>query len=216
MSDFNDVMGSFPVKDAALTTAQIADPRNVIDQFKNMDEDIIIGEQMKRRIPLVSIALNLTKDFNKATVLRTHSGVAGQHFYFLNRDNPMTPDNPEGAKKYIRTGTVGTHHYNTISHYAMSRWTELFDDLRAQGYLIVAVEHVAGYEPEIVYDVELPKKTAFIIGEEAVGIPVEVLDTADKMVFLPMLGVSPRSYNASVAHGGVVFEYMRQHRDLIV
>lgn len=198
-----------------MTINEIIDNRNVIDEFKGMDEDIIRGEQIKRRIPLVSIAINMTKDFNKATVMRTHSGVAGSHFYFLNRPNETRIGNPEGSKSYHRRGTVGTHNYNTVSHYDINRYEELFSELRNDGYTIVAVDNVPGYDAKIVYDVELPEKTAFIMGEEQTGIPKEIIDAADLMVFLPMLGVAPRSYNVSVAHGGVVFEYMRQNSHLI-
>jgi tRNA(Leu) C34 or U34 (ribose-2'-O)-methylase TrmL len=200
---------------APLTIAETLDPRNVTDQFKGMTDDFIRGEQEKRRIPLVTIALNMTHDFNKATVLRTHSGVAGQAFYFLNKPNDQKPGHPEGTKKFDKRGTVGTHNYNTVNHYSIERYMELFAELRADGYTIVAVDNVDGYDAKMVYDVELPEKVCFIMGEEKTGIPSEVIDAADMMVFLPMMGVSPRSYNVSVAHAGVVFEYVRQNRHLV-
>lgn len=198
-----------------LTIEQAIDPRNVIDQFKGMTDDVIAGEQIKRRIPLITVALNMSHDFNKSTVLRTHSGVAGSHFYFLNKPNDQMPGHPEGTKKWDKRGAVGTHNYNTVSHYDVNRYQELFDELRADGYTIVAVDYIPGYNAELVFDAELPERTCFVMGEEKLGIPKEIIDACDKMVFLPMLGVSPRSYNVSVAHGGVVFEYMRQNRHLI-
>lgn len=201
---------------AGFTIEQALDPRNVTDQFKGMSDDFIRGEQEKRRIPLTTIALNISKDFNKATILRTHSGVAGKNFYFLNKPNNQIIGSPEGTKHWNKTGAVGTQNYNTVTHYDINRYQELFDELRADGYTIVAVDNIEGYNAKLVYDVELPERTVFIMGEEKLGIPTEIIEAADMMVFLPMMGVSPRSYNVSVAHAGVVFEYCRQNRQVMV
>lgn len=193
----------------------LEDNRNVTDQFKGMDEDVIIGEQNSRRIPLITVLTNLTTDFNKATILRTHSGVAGKGIFFLNKPNNQQIGNPEGTKHYNRTGTVGTHRYNTVTHYDINRYRELFTQFRQDGYTIVAVDNVEGYDAKIVYDVDLPEKTVFILGEEKYGIPTEIIEEADVMVYLPMNGVSPRSYNVGVSHGMVVNEYLRQNRQLV-
>lgn len=193
-------------------TALTADNRNVTDQFKGMSDDIIRGEQEKRRIPLITIAINMTHDFNKSTVLRTHSAVAGNRFIFLNRFNDQHPDSIEGTKRWDKRGAVGTHNYNTIEHRVVHDYEALFAELRADGYTIMAVDNIPGYDAKLVYDVELPEKTVFIMGEEKTGIPQEIIEASDGMVFLPMIGVSPRSYNVSVAHGMVTSEYMRQHR----
>lgn len=193
----------------------LMDNRNITDQFKGMTDDVIRGEQEKRRIPLKTIAINMTHDFNKGTVLRTHSAVAGNHFYFLNKPNNMIADAPEGTKRWDKRGAVGTQNYNTVSHYDIKRYKELFDELRAEGYTIIAVDNVPGYYAQLVYDVELPEKACFIMGEEQTGIPQEIIAASDMMLFLPMIGVSPRSYNVSVAHGMMVGEYMRQHPHLM-
>lgn len=192
----------------------LVDNRNITDQFKGMTDDVIRGEQEKRRIPLKTIAINMTHDFNKGTVLRTHSAIAGSHFYFLNKPNNMIVDHPEGTKRWDKRGAVGTQNYNTVSHYDITRYQELFDELRAEGYTIIAVDNIPGYDAKLIYDVELPEKACFIMGEEQTGIPIEIIQAADMMVFLSMIGVSPRSYNVSVAHGMAVGEYMRQHREL--
>lgn len=193
------------------TIAEAIDPRNVTDQFKGMNDDIIRGEQEKRRSGVITIALNLTNDFNKATALRNHSGFAGQSFYLLNLPNNMVIGHPEGRKHFNRRGTVGTHKYNDVHHYDVNRWTELFAELREQGYTIVAVDNIEEFNPVAHYNYEFPEKTAIIMGEEGTGIPREIIEGADAMVYIPMFGVSPRSFNVGVAHGIVMSEYMRQN-----
>lgn len=198
----------------ALTIEQALDKRNVIDQFKGMTDDIIRAEQEKRRIPLITIALNLSHDFNKSSVARTASAMAMSKFYFLNKPNDQLEGHPEGTKKWDKRGAVGVQNYNTYEHYDINRYKELFAKLRADGYTIYAVDNIPGYDAKIVYDVELPEKTVFVMGEEGLGIPEEIILETSGMVFLGQIGVSPRSYNVSVAHGMVCGEYMRQHRHL--
>lgn len=198
-----------------LTIAEALDTRNITDDFKGMSDDIIRGEQEKRRIPLITIALNLTHDFNKSSVARTASAVCMGKFYFLNKPNNQIPGHPEGTRKWDKRGAVGVQNYNTYEHYDIYRYQELFDELRADGYTIYAVDNIPGYNAELVYDVELPERTVLVMGEEGPGIPEQIIQSTDGMIFLPMIGVSPRSFNVAVAHGMMVGEYMRQHRHLI-
>lgn len=201
-------------RETAYTIEQALDPRNVHDQFKGMNDDIIRGEQETRRIPLITIALNLSHDFNKSTVARTASAMATRKFYFLNKPNNQKIGHPEGTKHWDKRGAVGVQNYNSYIHYDINRYQELFDELHADGYTIYAVDNIPGYDAKIVYDVELPERTVFVMGEEGLGIPEEIVRATDGMIFLGMHGVSPRSYNVSVAHGMVCGEYMRQHRHL--
>lgn len=202
-------------RETAYDIEQALDPRNVHDQFKGLSDESLLGEFEKARTPLITVALNLSHDFNKATILRTFVGAGGGRFYFLNKPNNQIADHPEGTKHWDKRGTVGMHNYASIEHYDINRYKELFDELRAEGYTIIAVDNTPGYDPQLVYDVELPEKSVFIMGEEKLGIPTEIIDEADMMVFLPMLAPGPRSYNVSVAAAGVTFEYLRQNRHLM-
>lgn len=187
------------------------DTRNVIDSFKGMEEDIIRGEQEKRRTPMISIALNMTHDFNKGSVLRNHSAFVGGRFIFLNKPNDQIIGSPEGTKRWDKRGAVGVQNYNTIEHRSIEHWRELFDELREQGYRIYAVDNTSGYDPRPIYAVEMPEKSVFVYGEEGPGIPDEILKSCDEMIYIPQQGVTPRSVNVAVAAGIVMYEYMRQH-----
>lgn len=189
------------------------DTRNVIDQFKGMSEDIIRGEQEKRRTKMVSIALNMTHDFNKGSVLRNHAAFAGGNFIFLNKPNNQNVGSPEGTKSWDKRGAVGVQNYvgDTIKHRSFHLWEELFAELRADGYKIYAVDNTAGYNPQPIYSTVMPEKSVFVYGEEGPGIPDEILDACDEMIYIPQQGVTPRSVNVAVAAGIVMYEYMRQH-----
>lgn len=200
----------------AYTIAEALDPRNVHDQFKGLSEDSLLAEFTKARTPLINMVTNISKDFNKATILRTFVGAGGNRFYFLNKPNNQMIGHPEGTKHFDKRGTTGMHNYAEIIHADINRYKEIFDELREDGYTIIAVDNTPGYNPQLVYDVELPEKSVFLYGEEKLGLPIELIEEADLMVFLPMLAPGPRSYNVSVAAGGITFEYLRQNRHLMV
>ena len=61
---------------------------------------------------------------------------------------------------------------------------------------------------ESLYDIKFKKK-AIVIGNEANGVEQKVLEQADKLIKIPMLGKT-ESLNASVATGIILYEYVRQ------
>ena len=61
------------------------------------------------------------------------------------------------------------------------------------------------------YDIEFPKKTAVVVGNEAHGVSKEVADMAQIRTLIPMCGNS-ESLNASVAGSIVMYEILRQKR----
>lgn len=195
------------------TIQEIIDNRNVVDQFKGLSDDIIRGEQESRRCELITVAINLTHDFNKSSALRTHSSYAGKRFILLNRPNDQLIGNPEGSKQWDKRGAVGTQNYNTVEHYDINRHAELFDELRAEGYTIYAVDNQPEFNPESIHETVFPEKTVLIMGEEQFGIPEEIIRASDRMVYIPQAGVSPRSLNVAVAHGIIAYTWMGQHRN---
>lgn len=201
-------------RETAYNIEQALDPRNVHDQFKGLSDESLLGEFEKARIPLRIAFTNLTHDFNKASCLRLFVGIGAEQFYFLNKPNNQIANHPEGTKHFDKRGAVGMHNYAQISHYDINRYNELFAEMRADGYTIIAVDNTPGYDPQLVYDVKLPEKSFLIFGEEKLGIPTELIDEADMMVFLPMLAPGPRSFNVSSAAAGLGFEYIRQNRHL--
>jgi tRNA G18 (ribose-2'-O)-methylase SpoU len=186
------------------------DTRNILDEFKGQPHDDIVQAHKERQTDGVAIAINMTHDFNKGTVLRTFAGFAGKAFYFLNKPNNMS-DSPEGTKKWDKRGAVGVQNYVEVENYDIRRYLELFDKLRADGYTIYAVDNIESFNPEPYYNVEFPKKACFVVGEEGPGIPAEVIEACDAMVYIPMQGVTPRSFNVATAFAIVYGDYMRQN-----
>lgn len=63
-----------------------------------------------------------------------------------------------------------------------------------------------------IYDINYNKKV-IVIGNEANGVELEIQELADEKIKIPMLGKT-ESLNASVATGIILYEYVRQKREL--
>lgn len=191
-------------------TGQI-DPRNILDEFKGKPHDEVVQAHRERQTEMVAIAINMTHDFNKGTVLRASAFFNVKSFYFLNKPNNMIPNHPEGTKRWDKRGAVGVQNYVDIKHMAITRYKELMDELRADGYTIYAVENLEEYNPKSYYNVAFPKKSAFIVGEEQTGVPKEILEYCDDYVYIGGLGSTPRSLNVATAYSIIAGDYMRQN-----
>ncbi|GAK31495.1 RNA methyltransferase [Weissella oryzae SG25] len=187
------------------------DYRNVTDEFKSFENDEIRAALDGRRGKLVTILQNLSHDFNKGTAIRNTNAFSGRKVIFLNSENRTVVDSKEGVKKYDTRGAVGAHHYEHIEHHVITDFQTVFDELHGEGYTIFAVDNIPEYNPENVFDVEFPEKSAFVFGEEQLGLADDIIKAADRMIYLPQSG-SVRSLNVSVAHGIIMAFYTKQHR----
>jgi TrmH family RNA methyltransferase len=89
-----------------------------------------------------------------------------------------------------------------------SEVTEVMAELRSSGRVVVATVVDGGALPETV---DLSGSVALLIGSEAHGLPVEVVDQCSVSVTIPMKS-AVESINAAVAGAVVLFECARQRR----
>lgn len=170
---------------------------NVADMYKSWTVNEIRADLDKRRTPMVSIFMNLTHDFNKASGIRANNAYLGEHVYLV------------GRRHYNRKGTVGTHRYEHAS--SAENLAEVVDMLHEQGYTVFAVDNLPEYDPENVWDVDFPEKSAFVYGEEQRGLQPEEIALCDRMIYCQMYG-SVRSLNVAQCSAVIMNEYSRQHR----
>lgn len=170
---------------------------NVTDLYKDWVMEEIRADLDTRRTKIVSVCMNLTKDFNKGSVIRANNAFSGGHVYLV------------GNRRYNRVGAVGTHNYEHVSH--ADTLEELVTMLKAAGYTVYAVDNLPDHSPRSVWDVEFPEKSAFIYGEEQRGLQPEEIALCDEMIYIQQTG-SVRSLNIAQAAACVMSEYTRQHR----
>ncbi|UEG67501.1 TrmH family RNA methyltransferase [Weissella hellenica] len=188
-----------------------ADYRNVTDFYTGKTDDEIRTALDMQRGEMVSIMQNLSHDFNKASAVRNSNAFGMRKLIFLNPENPAIPDAKEGIKKWDRRGSLGTQNYEHIEHHRIIDYPAIFKQLHQEGYTIYAIDNTPGYNPQSLYDVKFPAKSAFLFGEEKLGLADDLIAAADAMVYIPQYG-SVRSINVGVAHGVIAAFYASQHQ----
>lgn len=165
--------------------------RNIIDHYAYWKDDAIRADLYNKRFNYSVVCCNIGNDFNIATVIRNANAFLAKEVVIY------------GNKKYDRRGTVGTHHYTDF------RYVKSVDDLH--GYFcslsvlhecnkvkIIGIDNIDSaesindflFEPSVYY--------VFIFGQEQIGIPKEVLDVCDNVLYIPQYG-SVRSINVGSA-----------------
>lgn len=169
--------------------------RNVIDIYKNLDDEAIRAALEPGKADAVAICMNLTHDFNKGSVLRALNAHNLKEMWLV------------GSRQWNRRGAVGTQNYTNVKY--TREWESLFADLRADGYTIVAIDNAD--TATSMYETVFPTKTAFVFGEEQAGLEQEVIDACDALVYIEQFG-SVRSMNVAQAAAICFYEYRRTHK----
>lgn len=171
--------------------ASKGDTRNIQDEFKQYATEDIKTLLSQNHAPLINICMNILGDFNLSSVARNTNWWNARALWIV------------GRRKWDRRGAVGVQHYTDVVHFDHIR--DAIAALRDEGYRIVAAEINDDAVPLTTYEWE--DKTAIIYGEEGAGLPQEVLDAVDDVVFIPGRG-SVRSLNVATTAGVFTYDYM--------
>jgi tRNA G18 (ribose-2'-O)-methylase SpoU len=174
------------------------DTRNVIDYYKEWENDQIKADLDTRRLPFVVGFENISGDFNKASGIRNSNAFLAKESWII------------GKRQWDRRGAVGTHNYIHLK-YAPSLDHIYLNESHIRDMRWVAVDNVPGAIPLTQY--EWRPNTFMIFGEEARGVSPMGLGMADDVVMIPQLG-SVRSLNVSVASGIMMYDYATKLRML--
>ena len=168
------------------------DPRNLIDEFKGLENEQVFAALEAHRTPLEIAIENVEHDFNIGSIVRTANSFNVSKVHII------------GKKKYNRRGAMCTDKYITIVHHP-----SLNDFLASQqGRELVAIENNTERAKPL-NDKEFKPNTTLIFGSENNGITKELLDAAKDVRFIESFG-STRSVNVGVAAGIAMYEYIRQ------
>ena len=170
--------------------------QNVIDRYKGWTSQAIKNDLDTNRGEMVNVFQNLANDFNKATALRTHNSMAGKLCIFT------------GRRKVDRRGMVGQHHYTHATF--IESTIDAIRMLKADGYRVYAVDNSEWMNPSPIQDAVFPEKSAFIYGEEGLGLSEDIVAECDESIYI-VTGGSVRSLNVATASAMVMFAYSLQH-----
>jgi tRNA G18 (ribose-2'-O)-methylase SpoU len=169
----------------------MTESRNIIDYFYYWEHEAIKADLDKRRHNFSVLISNKFNDFNIGTVIRNCNAFLAKQILIY------------GRKKFDRRGAVGTYLYENIKHY--DTVDDILDD---NSGIIVAVDNVEGAVP--IEDFDWPSEhTIMVFGQEQVGIPPELLERADHVVYIKQFG-SVRSLNVGCASAIAMYDYCKQ------
>ena len=168
------------------------DTRNLVDQYKGMENDQVFGELAKSRTPLEVAIENVEHDFNIGSIVRTANSFNVRKVHII------------GKKKYNRRGAMCTDKYLEIVHHST---VEDFLKTQDNRELVAIENNVERAKP--LNGKKFTPNTTLIFGSENNGITEELLAKADDVRYIESFG-STRSVNVGVAAGIAMYGYIRQ------
>ncbi len=105
-----------------------------------------------------------------------------------------------GAEKYLKWEKVGLSSSSKAARTAV----KLIENLKKNGYRILAIEQSKNSIPYLKYKKAKINNLVLVVGNEIKGLPRAVLNRADKILEIPMKG-RKESLNVAVAFGIVAF-----------
>lgn len=157
-----------------------------------------ITATVKRRLPDLTVVLeNVHDPHNVSAVLRTCDAIG-----ILQAELLYT------IEKFPRIGKKSSSSANKwVAHRRHTAVTECYARLRDEGFVIYATR--LDPNARLLYDLDLTRKTAFVLGNEHRGVSDDAAAQADGLVIIPMRGMI-ESLNVSVAAGVCLYEALRQ------
>jgi tRNA G18 (ribose-2'-O)-methylase SpoU len=147
----------------------------------------------------VLILENIRSAYNVGAIFRTADG-AGASKIFLVGYTPSPIDRFGRTQPEIKKTSLGAS--EEIPWEYSENIVEVIESLKKNGVTIVSVEQ--GVEAVDITKFSVPKKVAYIMGNEVEGVSKEALVASDCTVEIPMLGTK-ESLNVSVATGIILY-----------
>lgn len=156
--------------------------------------------KMADKTPLVIVADEVRSLNNIGSLFRTADAFRLQAIYLCGTIG--TPPHPE-----IHKTALGAEY--TVEWHQADSTLEVVRQLKAQGYVTLALEQAVGSVKLQELRVEKGRKYAIVAGNEIRGVQQEVVDECDTCVEIPQFGTK-HSLNVSVSTGMAIWEVVRQ------
>lgn len=166
-------------------------PKNRPDYLKWLTDEETIKYLNEKKLNYGILLVNILYDNNAGNIVRSANAFGAKEIILY------------GHKKFDRRASVGTEFY---SHFRHIKYVDDLDVIFSEYDVAVALEN--NKEAITLQDFKWNKnkKTLLVFGQEASGIPEEVLRKCHHTVEITQLG-SVRSLNVAVAAGIVMNDY---------
>jgi tRNA G18 (ribose-2'-O)-methylase SpoU len=166
--------------------------RNVIDEFKSLEDAEIRAKLKATTFPYAVLCENWHGEYNISSCMRNANAFNAEAFYYI------------GDKRFDARGALGVHNYTDIN------FISNIEDLTKlkESYTFVAADNVAGSVPLKSY--VWPKRPLIFFGSEGTGLTPAALAMCKDVVYIEQFG-SVRSLNAATASGIIMNDFVSKH-----
>ncbi len=172
-----------------ITNAELGRP--TAEQFSQME-----------KMPVVVVLDNVRSAQNIGAFFRTGDAFAIERVCLCGIT--ATPPSRE-----IHKSSLGAEFTVAWQHFAST--TECLQQLRTEGYTLVAIEQVEGASMLDEFAIAEGSRYALVFGNEVMGVAQEAVDMCDTAIEIPQLGTK-HSLNVSVSGGVVLWRFFEQFR----
>ncbi|MBU2575811.1 TrmH family RNA methyltransferase [Patescibacteria group bacterium] len=151
---------------------------------------------------MIVILHNIRSNHNVGSIFRTADG-AGIEKIYLTGITPSLIDRFGRQNRALSKVSLNAEDY--IKWEYTKSAAKLLDKLKAQGYMILALEQNKLSKPLFKLKLAKNSKIALIVGNEIKGLPKTILERSDKILEIPMCG-KKESLNVSVAFGIAAYQ----------
>jgi len=151
------------------------------------------------KIPVIAVLENVRSAYNVGSVLRTADAFLLEAVY-------TTGYTAHPPHKEISKTALGADESVSSKHFANA--AEAIDDLKANGYKVLAIEQAESSHQLNKFTLAEGEKLAVVFGNEVSGVEQSTILLCDGCIEIPQLGMK-HSLNISVAAGIVLWEIVR-------
>ena len=142
------------------------------------------------RTPLLGLLDNIRSSHNVGSIFRSADGVGFSHLYLCGI-TPTPAQNPEITKTALGAEQVLAWSYQ-------SNALDLVKQLKSEGLALIALERTPQSVSIQDFHPNTEQACVLIVGNEPAGVDPELLEMADQVISLPMLGTK-ESLNAAIS-----------------
>jgi 23S rRNA (guanosine2251-2'-O)-methyltransferase len=153
----------------------------------------------------VLVLHNIRSAHNVGSMFRTADGAGVERIILSGyTPGPLGPHKKE-KQQFVKV-SLGAE--KSVPHIRTENLAEALEQLRTEGYTIIAIELNEKSQSIFEYAPQAGEKLAIIVGNEVEGVEQEALAVADHTLHIPMHGMK-ESLNVSVACGIALFTLLR-------
>ena len=149
------------------------------------------------KFPVAVVLDNVRSMHNIGSIFRTSDGFAVEQICLCG----ITAQPPHREIEKTALGAT-----QSINWKYYEKPLDAVDDLRAQGYTIIAIEQAQGSIMLNEFEAQIDKKYALIFGNEVNGVSDEVMQQIDACIEIPQFGTK-HSFNIVVSAGIVLWDF---------